>query len=120
MKDFKIQVDQNDLKRFERKMRLLKIFANKDFYDSFKNAGVNAVKIAQRRVPVKTGDLKRSIHVGGDKKNIYVAAEMDYAGYVEFGTSYQSPQPYFFNSIREALAIMVMDIKHKIVKIEKL
>lgn len=53
------------------------------------------VKEAKRIVPVDTGDLKRSIHkTGGAREGAGVVAEMPYAGFVEFGTSRNRPQPY--------------------------
>lgn len=53
------------------------------------------VKEAKRRVPVDTGDLKRSIHkTGGAREGAGVVADMPYAGFVEYGTSRTRPQPY--------------------------
>lgn len=51
--------------------------------------------IAQSIVPVDTGNLRDSIHAvkEGDMKAA-VVTEVEYAPYVEFGTSVQTPQPY--------------------------
>lgn len=53
---------------------------------------------AKRRVPVKTGNLRRSITstvsvVGGIPTGV-VAATAHYGGFVEVGTAFMHPQPY--------------------------
>jgi len=124
MKQFSITADKKTINQFHKKMNRLKMFAADEFKKGIQNTGANAVKIAQRRVPVKTGDLKRSIHLGQEMSgkyvtSVYVAAEMDYAGRVEFGTSRQKPQPYFFNSIRDAMRFGLKNLQIKINKITK-
>ena len=58
---------------------------------------------ARRRVPVDTGELKRSIGVrsdrglrraGGDTRQAFVTASARHAGLVEFGTVRMAAQPY--------------------------
>ncbi len=53
-------------------------------------------KSAQRKVPVDTGALKRSLNMeltrGGFEGK--VGSNMEYAPYVEVGTRYQTAQPY--------------------------
>lgn len=66
---------------------------------------------AKRRAPVLTGNLRRSIHVGGESGagefgnlglgpvsdtsgTVRIGTDVDYAAAVEFGTSNQSAQPY--------------------------
>lgn len=63
--------------------------------------GDDIVKDARSLVPVKEGNLHDSIYSEpvGDGYEIEVGAGMDYAGYVEFGTSRQSPQPYLVPAI---------------------
>lgn len=53
---------------------------------------------AKRRVPVKTGNLRRSITstaamTGGIPTGV-VAATAHYGGFVEIGTVFMQPQPY--------------------------
>lgn len=53
---------------------------------------------AKRRVPVRTGNLRRSITgavsmVAGVPQGV-VAATAHYGGFVEIGTAYMAPQPY--------------------------
>lgn len=58
------------------------------------------VKVAGQRAPVDTGYLQSSIYVRSKSGTAHsaraeVVAQANYAGYVEFGTRYQAPQPYF-------------------------
>jgi len=112
-------LDKRDKAKLDRKFKKLKLFAGQGFPKEIRNIAANSVKIAQSRVPVDTGDLKKSIHVGGDLKTVYVAADMDYAGYVEYGTSRQNKQPYFFNSISDAVRIGTKVINARITKITR-
>ena len=107
---FNINQDQKDLRNFQRKMRKLKRFGKEGFITVAQNAAAMATKLAQSRVPVRTGDLKRSIHAKRDGDSVFIAAEMDYAGFVEFGTKRQKPKPYFYNSIRDALKKVTSDM----------
>ena len=72
---------------------------------SLKRGALEGVRTAKSLVPVKTGELKRSIHDDGIRKlgNVAeVTIEADargnnhehYAGYVEFGTRYHRAQPF--------------------------
>ena len=55
---------------------------------------------SQARAPVDTGQLKARTavaHVGGSKASAVaeVVSDVPYAGYVEFGTAFVAPNPYF-------------------------
>ena len=74
--------------------------------EALKDGARTAMKVADKDVPVDTGDLKRSIHADGPDRNrdgvLEVEVEADaravggdfYAGYVEFGTRYMRAQPF--------------------------
>tara|TARA_Y100001972_G_C7530766_1_gene267478 strand:+ start:271 stop:648 length:378 start_codon:yes stop_codon:yes gene_type:complete len=122
MAQFNIHVNKKDVNKFNRTMFVLKTFAKKDFIKSAQDTASNIVFLAKNRVPVDTGALRQSISVGGDKIggelfSVFVDASMDYAGYVEFGTQRQRPQPYFFNSVRDGIKNFNRDIKLKLKKI---
>jgi len=58
------------------------------------------VEESQRKVPVDTGQLKARINVTsiremGNRAEATLQADTPYAGFVEYGTRYQRPQPYF-------------------------
>lgn len=117
----KVQLKGNtrDLDKFRKKMLRLRNFGSKDFLRVAQDAAAISVKFAQSRVPVKTGDLRRSIHSKKEGDTVYIAAEMNYAGYVEFGTSKQKPKSYFFNSIRDGLKTVKKMMNKKFSNIKK-
>lgn len=51
---------------------------------------------AKELAPVRTGTLFRSIHheISGGGLSAEIGTDVEYAGYVEFGTSKMAPQPY--------------------------
>ncbi len=62
--------------------------------------GDEFARAARRRVPVDTGNLMDSIQhfgtVGTEvKADAIMIADAEYAGYVEYGTRFQRPQPYW-------------------------
>ena len=71
----------------------------------------NAVKLnttemhrkASRRVPVDTGHLKRSLTIDFRDGGLTgrVSTNVEYSIYVEYGTRYQSAQPFFRPSLHE-------------------
>lgn len=50
--------------------------------------------LAMKTVPVRTGDLKRSIGLDVNQFEGRVYAGMHYAPYVEYGTRFMNAQPY--------------------------
>ncbi len=55
---------------------------------------------AKAVVPVRTGRLQRSIVFGGGLE-WWVGSRLDYAPYVEFGTSRMSPRPYIWPALNQ-------------------
>ena len=58
------------------------------------------VEESQRTAPVDTGQLRARINVtsikdAGSRAEATIQSDVPYAGFVEYGTRYQSPQPYF-------------------------
>jgi HK97 gp10 family phage protein len=60
--------------------------------------GIRVERVAKKLAPVDTGRLRASIThaLGRDSQSIYcdVGTDVEYAPYVEFGTSTQAAQPY--------------------------
>lgn len=58
--------------------------------------GSEMSKTAKEYVPVDTGTLKRSIRldIQANGSTAKVSANTDYAGYVEYGTRFQTPKLY--------------------------
>ena len=90
-----------------------------------KNANLNDVKNvvklngsemqsgAQRNSPVDTGTLKRSINYRSEDNGFTakVAATVDYASYVEWGTRYMYAQPYMKPSFLKQRQQFLKDMK---------
>ena len=87
--------------------------------------GLNAVKMvvkkygaevqqgAQRRVPVDTGHLKRSIFqsISSDGLQHTTRAEADYSAYVEYGTRKMSAQPYLGPALRAVEPRFIQELR---------
>ena len=61
------------------------------------------VDVAKQIVPVDTGALKQSIGAEPQSSTeVWVGSDKEYAPYVEFGTSRQSPQPYLVPAMAQS------------------
>ncbi len=56
--------------------------------------GLQGEKHAKALCPVDTGNLRNSITHTTDDDSAYIGTNVEYAPYVEFGTSRQKAQPY--------------------------
>lgn len=61
---------------------------------ALEECGLAAEGYAKRLCPVDTGRLRNSITHTRDKKTAYIGTNVEYAPYVELGTSRQKAQPY--------------------------
>lgn len=90
----KIEVDDREI------LEKFKQIANdvpKAAEDMIANVGAVALTEARNNVPVDTGALKGSITLeveGGDNPVATVGSNLEYAPYVEYGTSSHTPQPF--------------------------
>lgn len=79
--------------------------ANTQTLRIMQNSKEEVVKIARRYVPVRTGKLRDSIsgtvRHRGDSVSLLVGSPVEYAYYVEFGTSRMSAQPYLRPALEE-------------------
>lgn len=65
--------------------------------------GEDILANAQENVPVKTGALYNSLELIKNKGEIEVKSDLEYALYVELGTTKQSAQPYLRPAIDETM-----------------
>lgn len=81
-----------------------------------KNNGVQLAQGAQKRSPVDTGALRRSIRLSLENNNLkaVVKTNVPYAKFVEYGTIRQKAQPYMRPSLRVQKAKFVKAIKNAI------
>lgn len=75
--------------------------------------GAELQQRAQRKAPVDTGTLRRSIRLdiqdGG--MTAEVSANTDYAAYVEYGTRFAAAQPYLRPALSEQAEIFRHDLE---------
>lgn len=65
--------------------------------------------IATRLVPVDTGYLRSTLDAWTDGFWCEATTECEYAEYVEYGTEYQKPQPYFEPAFEEAFQAFIQE-----------
>lgn len=56
--------------------------------------GLTAERYAKKLAPVDTGRLRKSITHAVDGNDVYIGSNVEYAPYVELGTSKQKAQPF--------------------------
>lgn len=61
---------------------------------AMEEVGLAAEGFAKRKCPVDTGNLRNSITHVTDRRSAYVGTNVEYAAYVELGTSRTQAQPY--------------------------
>lgn len=81
-----------------------------------KNNGIQLTQGAQKRSPVDTGALRRSIRLSLENGNLkaVVKTNVHYAKFVEYGTIRQKAQPFMRPSFRVQKAKFIRDIKNAI------
>lgn len=76
---------------------------------------------AKIKTPVDTGRLRQSIsheteNFGSENPAVIVGTNVDYAGYIEFGTSKQPAQPYLYPALTENKEKIKKKVKQAIQK----
>ena len=98
MADFEVYIKKNN-------MEIVREELDERIVAALEAAGAEAEKIAAKKAPVDTGLLRNSItHAladDGSEKAVYIGTNVEYAPYVELGTSHQDPQPYIKPAIVE-------------------
>ena len=139
-------IDKADLAKLQNKMKQLRNLDKQELSNMLGNFALKTQEEMRAIVPFKQGDLQESINVSEQNKQVVFQADMHYAPYVEFGTgrfvdleqlkqlgipeSYAMQfkgkgvkkvnlpaRPYFFNSIRRQLKILLKNIDTKLKKI---
>ena len=83
--EFKITVDNT---------RLIKNATTEALRTAFEAVGLQAEGYAKMLCPVDTGNLRNSITHTTEDDAAIISTNVEYAAYVEMGTSRQAPQPY--------------------------
>lgn len=78
------------------------IIVDIDYSSAFDAFVDTFLEISNMLVPVDTGYLKSTLSAYSDDYECVAITNCEYAQYPEFGTIYQSPQPYFTPAIEDA------------------
>lgn len=82
---------------------------------ALQRVGLDAERNAKLGCPVDTGRLRNSISHTNDKNTVYIGTNVEYAAYVEMGTSRQDAQPYLepaiVNHLNEYKEIIKNELK---------
>lgn len=70
---------------------------------ALEKVGMEAERNAKLACPVDTGRLRNSISHTHDKNTAYVGTNVEYAPYIEFGTSKMAARPYLEPAIADHL-----------------
>ena len=68
--------------------------AHSQVQKALKTVGMKAEKNAKKICPVDTGNLRNSITHQNDKDTVYIGTNVEYAPYVELGTSKMRARPF--------------------------
>ena len=97
----------------------VKSMLNKAVLRGLEIIGGQAETYAKQRTPVRTGNLRNSItHMveDGKEKAAVIGTNVEYAPYVELGTSKQKPQPYLRPAIEDHVSeyqkILENEVQH--------
>ena len=143
------KISQPHLKALNKKISKLKGLSEQELSNAITDIAYDAARTAKKSVVVKKSSLKNSISASKvDKNTVVFKASVKYAPYVEYGTgrlvnlsemeelgipaSYAAQfkgkgirevnlpaRPFFFSSLRIALAKGMIDINNRIKKLTK-
>jgi HK97 gp10 family phage protein len=75
-------------------------------------AGLDCERYAKQRCPVDTGNLRASLHYENTGlQQCIVGTNVEYAPFVELGTSRQAAQPYLYPAYEQAKSELISALK---------
>jgi len=110
----KLQFNKADLNNVNKILTDLSIVVKNADQVDIARASANIVKEQKLKAPVDTGALKSGINYSKEGSGVAIVSEMEYSSYVEYGTSKQKPQPYFFNPARVVFRNFVKKLESKL------
>lgn len=96
------KLNSADEKNLRRVFRELEAFPEHQ-EEILEDFAIDAVERAQNAAPVDTGNLRRNIKFQPIPDGVEVVSDAPYSGYVEYGTTRQREQPFFFPAIRKGI-----------------
>ena len=112
----KLQFNKRDLNNFNKILTDLNIVVKNGNQMDIARASADIVKQQKLKAPVDTGALKGGINYSKEGSGVAIVSEMEYSSFVEFGTSKQKPNPYFFNPARVVFRNFVKKLESKLNK----
>ena len=110
----KLKFNKADLNNVNKILTDLDIVVKNANQVDIARASANIVKEQKLKAPVDTGALKAAINYSKAGSGVAIVSEMEYSSYVEYGTSKQKPQPYFFNPARVVFRNFVKKLESKL------
>jgi len=110
----KLKFNKADLNNVNKILTDLDIVVKNANQVDIARASANIVKEQKLKAPVDTGALKGAINYSKEGSGVAIVSEMEYSSYVEYGTSKQKPQPYFFNPARVIFRNFVKKLESKL------
>jgi len=110
----KLKFNKKDLNNVNKILTDLSIVVKNGDKMDIARASADIVKEQKLKAPVDTGALKSGINYSKDGSGVAIVSEMEYSSYVEYGTSKQKPQPYFFNPARVVFRNFVKKLESKL------
>lgn len=117
-----IEIEVTGLEEAMRKMGNLKAKLHDEVTQAVKEVADMVVDEAKTYAPIRTGVLKRSIQikeVDNFNSAVTIEAAAPYAGFVEYGTSKQPPQPFMRPPLDHAVDELPRRILAKMEEISK-
>jgi len=127
-----LKIEIVGLKELEDKLSNLDVKLSKALDEALNEIAEKIRDDAKSFVPVDTGALRKSIRIekkgklqvsivagGGGVINPRTGREVDYAGYVEFGTSRMNPQPYMQPALEKNRDEILRIVKEKVLEVFK-
>lgn len=110
----KLQFNKKDLNNVNKILTDLSMVVKNGNQNDLARASADIVKQQKLKAPVDTGALKSGINYSKERSGVAIVSEMQYSSFVEFGTSKQKPQPYFFNPARVVFRDFVKKLQSKL------
>ena len=125
-----MEIEIVGLRELEDKLSNLEEKLNRALAEALEEIAEKIRDDAKNLAPVDTGALRKSIRVekegklqfsvvagGGGVVNPKTGREVDYAGFVEFGTRRMSPKPYMQPALERNRAEILRIVKDKVLKV---
>ena len=109
-----LKFNKRDLNNFNKILTDLNIVVKNGDKTDIARASAEIVKQQKLKAPVDTGALKSNLNYSKEGSGVAIVSEMIYSSFVEFGTSNQKPQPYFFNPARVVFRNFVKKLESKL------